>query len=154
MPAFQFDGPQGLARLQSALNTPRLRRYGPIHRRAAAIFRSIIKNHPLVDGNKRLAHVVLRVFMRINAVDFKASDENIARAAIAIASYPGNVPLDAIEKWIRVGCTGRPRKFIASLAEEWPEMRRELLVATRQADIAAGYRARVPGRRVRPRLQT
>jgi death-on-curing protein len=150
MPAFEFDGRRGLGLLQSALYTPRQRWYGTVHRRAAALFRSLIKDHALRDGNKRVACVALRVFLGMNRVDFKVSDENLARMAIAIAAFPGNVELEWIERWITAGCTGRPRSAVAVFAERWPDMRLELRAAIRQADLAADRRARIPGRRVRP----
>jgi death-on-curing protein len=150
MPAFAFDGNDGLDRLRSALHTPRQRWYGGVHRRAAAIFRSLVKNHALRDGNKRLACVALRVFLYINGVDFKVSDDNLARMAIGVAAFPGNVDLETIEKWVSAGCTGRPRSAVSVLAEQWPDLRRELTAAIRAADVAARRRARIPGRRVRP----
>ena len=86
----------------------------------------------------------------MNKADFKVSDENLARMSIAIAAFPGNVDLDAIEKWVSAGCTGRPRSAIHTFAEHWPGTRKELLAAIRQADLAASRHARIPGRRVRP----
>jgi hypothetical protein len=117
--------------------------------KAAALFRSLIKNHPLVDGNKRIAVVALGTFLTINRVDFKAPQSNIVDAALAVATYPGNFPLAVLERWIRAGCVGRPKSIVRELAETWPDVRKLLAAVERTADIQRGRPPRLPGRRLR-----
>jgi len=62
MPPFELL-PGGLALLQSALAAPRWQYHATIHEKAAALFRSIVKNHALKDGNKRLGVTALDVFL-------------------------------------------------------------------------------------------
>jgi len=57
MPRFQLRGEDGLALFEAAINLPRQPYLRTKHEKAAALFRGLIKNHPLVDGNKRLAVV-------------------------------------------------------------------------------------------------
>ena len=149
MPAFEFDGRQGLERFLGAVALPRQSFYRTLDAKAAALFRSLIKDHPLRDGNKRLAVTALQVFLIVNRVDFKLPQDLMVQTALTIATYPGNFSLEAVQKWIRAGCVGRPRSIITTLAEEWPEARERLLYESRRADIAAGKRSRIPGRRVR-----
>ena len=149
MPAFQFDGRQGLDRFLSAVNLPRQRWYPTIHEKAAALFRSLVKNHALRDGNKRLGVTALQVFLIVNRVDFKVPQDIIVQAALLIADWEGNFPLEWITRWIKAGCTGRPRSLVQELADSWPEFRENLLYESRQADKVAGVRSRIPGRRVR-----
>ena len=40
--------------------------YGTLELMAAAMHQSLIKNHPLVDGNKRTAWLLLNVFLELN----------------------------------------------------------------------------------------
>ena len=42
--------------------------YPEIWEKAAALLQSIVKNHPLVDGNKRLGWLATAVFLEINGV--------------------------------------------------------------------------------------
>ena len=53
---------------------------------AAAYTAGIVKNHPFVDGNKRLGFVVGVLFLEINGYIFKASEEMAAQAVIALAA--------------------------------------------------------------------
>lgn len=113
------------------------------------LFRSLIKDHPLVDGNKRLAVVALSSFLLANRVDFKVSKAAIVEAALAVASYPGNFPLRTLTAWIRAGCTGRPKSIVSQLADDWPGVRTLLKAVARTKDLREGRGPRVPGRRVR-----
>ena len=76
----QFGGPPGvrdLGLLESALFRPRTGYYQDIAEMAAALFESLIMNHPFVDGNKRIAFFATDVFLRLNgwklAVDADAA---------------------------------------------------------------------------------
>lgn len=148
MPPFELL-PNGVGLLQSALAAPRWDYHKGIHAKAAALFRSIVKNHALKDGNKRLGVTALDVFLRVNRVDLKVSQKNLVETAFVVAAYHGNFPLDVLTSWIRSGCTGRPRRIIGVLADEWPEIRAVLTVGVRQTDLARGLRPRIPGTRVR-----
>jgi len=64
-----FGGPPGvrdLGLLESALFRPRTGYYKDIVEMAAALFESLIMNHPFVDGNKRVAFFATDVFLRLN----------------------------------------------------------------------------------------
>ena len=60
--------------LESALARPQTTVFGAdaypdIHRKAAALLHSLVRNHALVDGNKRLGWVAVRLFYVVNDVD-------------------------------------------------------------------------------------
>jgi len=42
--------------------------YPDLWTKAAALFQSLVKNHPLVDGNKRLGWLATAVFLEINDI--------------------------------------------------------------------------------------
>lgn len=42
--------------------------YPDLWRKAAALLQSLARNHPLVDGNKRLAWTAARVLLRVNGI--------------------------------------------------------------------------------------
>jgi death-on-curing protein len=52
--------------LESALHRPGTGYYKDAARMAAALFESLIMNHPFVDGNKRVAFFAADVFLRLS----------------------------------------------------------------------------------------
>lgn len=65
----RFGGPPGvrdLGLLESALHRPRTGYYRDLVEMAAALFESLLMNHPFVDGNKRVAFFATDVFLRLN----------------------------------------------------------------------------------------
>ena len=49
--------------------------YSGLDRKAAALLDSLVGNHPLVDGNKRLGWLAVVVFYGLNDVDLDAPDD-------------------------------------------------------------------------------
>lgn len=65
----RFGGPPGvrdLGLLESALHRPRTGYYRDLAEMAAAMFESLLMNHPFIDGNKRVAFFATDVFLRLN----------------------------------------------------------------------------------------
>ena len=65
----EFGGPPGvrdMGLLESALYRPRSGYYDDLVSMAAAMFESLLMNHPFVDGNKRVAFFATDVFLRLN----------------------------------------------------------------------------------------
>ena len=68
--------------------------------KAAALLQSIVNNHPLVDGNKRLGWLATAVFLEINGVDASAiGNDDVYDLVIWVAST--NPELDAITHRLR-----------------------------------------------------
>ena len=60
--------------LESALARPQATVFGEdaypdLHLKAAALLESIVRNHALIDGNKRLGWVSMRLFLALNGSD-------------------------------------------------------------------------------------
>lgn len=51
-----------------------------------------VRNHPFVDGNKRTGFVLGVLFLELNGFAFGASEEDAAKAVIALASGAMNEP--------------------------------------------------------------
>lgn len=66
--------------------------------KAAAIFESIISNHPFIDGNKRTAYVLMRLILLENSNDLDAVQEEKFEFVIKAAS--GELSFDEIKTWI------------------------------------------------------
>lgn len=60
------DGLRDAGLLDSALYRPRTGYYADVAEMAAAMFESLLMNHPFVDGNKRVAFFATDVFLRLN----------------------------------------------------------------------------------------
>jgi death-on-curing protein len=63
--------------------------YPSIHEKAAALVHSIVGNHALVDGNKRLGLAALATFYRINGLRLTFTNDEAYDFIVAIAS--GNI---------------------------------------------------------------
>jgi death-on-curing protein len=64
-----FGGPPGvrdLGLVESALYRPGSGYYRDLAEMAAALFESLLMNHPFIDGNKRVAFFATDVFLRLN----------------------------------------------------------------------------------------
>jgi len=60
--------------------------YPDVWAKAAALLQSIVKNHPLVDGNKRLGWLATAVFLELNGVTVAAaSNEDVYELVVAVA---------------------------------------------------------------------
>ena len=107
MPVFQYlGGDYGKGLLESALAQPPQSFQGCwLHRnwfdKASALFRSIIKNHPFLDGNKRMALTSVAVFLDLNGYTLYAAQEEAVSFALRVAAEEGDFDLREISLWIR-----------------------------------------------------
>lgn len=82
---------QDLGLLDSAAHRPSASVFGRdaypgIDAKAGALLESIVVNHPLVDGNKRLGWLAVVVFYGLNGIDLQAPDDDAYDLVIAVAS--------------------------------------------------------------------
>jgi death-on-curing protein len=66
--------------LDSALSRPKTTLFGEyaypsLELMAAAMHQSLVKNHPLVDGNKRCSWMLLNVFLELNGHELQMTTE-------------------------------------------------------------------------------
>ncbi|MFM8741216.1 MAG: type II toxin-antitoxin system death-on-curing family toxin, partial [Cytophagales bacterium] len=66
--------------------------------KAAAIFESIISNHPFVDGNKRTAYVLMRLILKENHLDINVGQNE--KFEFVIKAAQGQLMFDNIRDWI------------------------------------------------------
>jgi death-on-curing protein len=66
---------------------------------AAAYAYDVARNHPFVDGNKRTAWVLARLFLRLNEVDLRFDPADAIRVMLALAA--GEVSEEALAGWFR-----------------------------------------------------
>ncbi len=89
--------------LESALARPRQRfSYDPeadLAELAAAYAYALARNHPYNDGNKRVAFMVMAVFLALNGTEFLASENDVVTTIVALAS--GDLDEETLENWVR-----------------------------------------------------
>ena len=99
----EFGGAPGvrdLGALESALFRPRTGYYRDVVEEAAALFESLVQNHPFVDGNKRVAFAVMDVFLRVNGRVLEGDDVAAHRHLVGLMEQ-GALDLEAIDAWLR-----------------------------------------------------
>lgn len=75
--------------LESALSMPEATfggeyLHGTLAEQGAAYLFHVAKNHPFVDGNKRVALASALVFLRLNGVRVRASDDELVALVLAV----------------------------------------------------------------------
>ena len=98
----KFGGTHGLrdmGLLDSAIFRPRSGYYNDLVTMAAALFESLLINHPFVDGNKRVAFFACDVFLRLNGwkIEVKADQ---ASKFIETLLESGSFDLYRLVAWI------------------------------------------------------
>ncbi|HMR47709.1 MAG TPA: type II toxin-antitoxin system death-on-curing family toxin [Arachnia sp.] len=76
--------------LDSAAHRPRTSLFGveaypSLDQKAAVLLESIVRNHALVDGNKRLGWLATVVFYGLNGLDVDAPDDEAYDMVVAVA---------------------------------------------------------------------
>ena len=94
------DGVRDLGALESALFRPQSGHYPDTIAEAAALFESLVMNHPFVDGNRRAAFGAVDVFLRINGIRLVAKPMAIHKWMIGHMEK-GTFALADIEVFLR-----------------------------------------------------
>jgi len=106
----EFGGPPGLrdrGLLDSALHRPRTGYYGDVAEMAAALFESLLINHPFVDGNKRVAFFATDVFLRLNGWR-TAVEADAAHAFLVGLLERGDCNFENLLEWLRTSLQRLP----------------------------------------------
>jgi death-on-curing protein len=96
-------GVRDLGALDSALARPRMTfggedLYPTIIEKAAALGFSLIMDHPFVDGNKRVGHAAMEVFLLLNGLEIDASIDEQERIILQVAD--GVMGREAFVAWL------------------------------------------------------
>jgi len=95
--------------LESALDRPRNRfHYQPdagLHALAAAYGFALARNHPFVDGNKRVAFQAMFMFLGLNGLRIVAIEEAVVSVMLSVAS--GEMDEEALTSWLEASTVAR-----------------------------------------------
>lgn len=72
--------------------------YSDFFMKASVLCTRIARNHPLPDGNKRLAWICMVIFCDLNGYELLADKEEAVRTVIAVAA--GEMSEDELCQWI------------------------------------------------------
>ena len=104
-------GLRDIAALESALAQPRATFDGadlhPSITGKAALAYSLALNHPFVDGNKRVAHAAMEVFLVLNGLDLHADVDE--QEALFLALAAGRSSRFELERWLEGHTTAGKR---------------------------------------------
>ena len=103
----QFGGAEGvrdLPALESAIAQPHQtfdgnELYPSIPAKAAALGFFLVRNHPFVDGNKRVAHAALEVTLILNGFELAAPVDEQEQIMLALAA--GSLSREEFTIWVQ-----------------------------------------------------
>ena len=89
--------------LDSAYNAPFQRfdnqeLFPTIQQKSARLAYGLIKNHPFVDGNKRIGTHVMLILLALNGIELNYTQEELYTIILKIAS--GTAELNKLTEWI------------------------------------------------------
>jgi death on curing protein len=113
---YRYGGRPGLrdrTLLESALAQPKITVGGKFaHRtlfeKAAAYGFHLCKNHPFVDGNKRVAFVLMDIFLQKNGWELATHEEEAYSMMMALAS--GRLTKPELASWLKEHSSRLPRR--------------------------------------------
>ncbi len=111
----QYGGEPGLrdaGLLDSALAQPSMSFGGKythktLFDKAAAYGFHVCKNHPFVDGNKRVALALMDIFLQKNGWEISSSEEEAYTMMMDLAS--GQLRKSQLSAWLKQHCSRLPR---------------------------------------------
>ena len=86
--------------LLSALYRPQTGYYNDLAEMGAALFESLIINHPFIDGNKRVAFFGTDVFFRLNGYQFKVDPNDTYQYLVELIQSQ-TCDFDHLLPWVR-----------------------------------------------------
>ena len=100
-------GIRDLSMLLSALGRPQATfdgndLYDDLFSKAASLMDSLIRDHPFMDGNKRIAIASSALFLHLNGYSLVVANEEMAQFTLACAQ--SKVTLEEISAWLRQFC--------------------------------------------------
>jgi death on curing protein len=104
-------GISNMGGLESAIAQPEMtfageELYPTIVEKASALGFSLIKNHPFIDGNKRIGHAAMEVFLVLNGFEIKAAVDEQEQVILQVAS--GKLGRDEFTEWLRSNIIPKP----------------------------------------------
>lgn len=99
-----LHGVRDLGGLESAVAQPQMTfggqdLYPCLPTKAAALAFSLIRNHPFFDGNKRIGHLAMEMFLVLNGHELDAGVDEQERIILGLAA--GELRCEEFAEWVR-----------------------------------------------------
>lgn len=99
-----LDGVRDAGLVESSLSSAfstyfGIEKYPSIEEKAARLCYSLVNNHAFLDGNKRIGVYVMLIFLELNGIVLKQTDEEIVKLGLGVAST--ELDYHAILEYIR-----------------------------------------------------
>jgi death-on-curing protein len=98
----EYGGETGLLNrgsLEAAVFRPQTGYYNDLSEEAAALFESLVNNHPFVDGNKRVGFAAMHTFLLLNGFGLKVSSRE-AHEFMVKSMEAGQFRFALLHEWI------------------------------------------------------
>jgi len=98
------SGIRDLGALESAVAQPHAtfgteELYPSVVTKAAALCFSLVMNHPVLDGNKRIGHAAMETFLALNGYELEADVDEQEQIILSMAA--GKLGRDAFVAWLK-----------------------------------------------------
>lgn len=89
--------------LESALNAPfqsfgDTSAYPSLQQKAARLCYGLVKNHPFIDGNKRIGAHVMLVFLALNGIELSYTQQELVNIILQVAA--GEKSYETLLAWV------------------------------------------------------
>lgn len=97
-------GVRDLGRIEAAVAQPKAtfdgaELYPSLEAKAAALCFALVQGHAFIDGNKRIGHAALEVFLVLNGREIEASVDEQERLVLGVAK--SQISQDELVDWVR-----------------------------------------------------
>ena len=97
------DGVRDYNLLDSALETPfqsfaGVELYPTIQAKAARLGYGLIKNHTMLDGNKRIGAHTMLIFLALNGIEMKYTQKELYETVLSVAE--GSLEYEDLLRWV------------------------------------------------------
>ena len=98
-----IDGLRDEGMLESAMSAPFQSFagedvYPSLQQKAARLCFGLVKNHPFIDGNKRIGAHAMLVFLALNGIELDYTQEELSGVILALAA--GEIDQNGLLRWI------------------------------------------------------
>ncbi len=107
-------GIRDLPALESSLAQPMItfdgdELYPDLLAKASALGFFLVSNHPFVDGNKRVGHAAMEIFLVLNGYEIDANVDEQEQLILDVAA--GKISLMELGKWLRTHAIKKKKEY-------------------------------------------
>lgn len=82
--------------------------YPTLVEKATALVYALVRNHPFLDGNKRVGHAAMEVFLLLNGYEIIADVDEQETLFLSLAA--GNIEREHLADWVKAHVADYPKR--------------------------------------------